>query len=358
MLEINYLAEIFLPSRSAYSVHVMKMCDNFSKQVNIKLHVFNIDPKNKIFKNYNCHNKFSIHSYGIVKNNFIGRLVYALKIFLVFFKNKKNQYFYSRSIISALFLSILGKNIVIEIHHDLKGFSGILFKIIKNTSFFKRIKFVYISKNLKKYFNLKNKAIVLDDAVDLKNFINLKKVSKIKKTCVYCGSFTKGKGINTILQISKALPEINFHLYGDIENSIYDKFYFKKFTNVKYLGFSDHKNIPKILNKYPLYLMPYSKKVYVRSKNIEVSQFMSPMKLFEYMASSGILMASNLKVYSHILNNKNSILVENSLTDWKKKINSYFKYPKKFKHLSINAGKDVKQYTWNKRVEKIIEFIK
>ena len=51
--------------------------------------------------------------------------------------------------------------------------------------------------------------------------------------------------INTILQISKALPEINFHLYGDIENSIYDKFYFKKFKNVKYLGFSDYKNIPK-----------------------------------------------------------------------------------------------------------------
>ena len=46
--------------------------------------------------------------------------------------------------------------------------------------------------------------------------------------------------------------------------------------------------------------MPYSNKVF-KVKNIEVGRFMSPMKLFEYMASDGILMASNLKVYRHIL---------------------------------------------------------
>jgi len=358
MLEINYFAEIFLPSKSAYSIHVMKMCDAFSNyKINTNLHIFNIDRKNKVFRDYNCNNKFKIFSYGIDKNNFIGRLIYALRIFIKFSKKNDSQYFYSRSILAALLMAFLGRNVVIEIHHNLKGFSALLFFIFKRSHFFKKIKFVYITENLKKYFNLKNKSIVLDDAVDLKNFINRKSRIKFKNTCVYCGSFSDGKGIKLILEISRMLPQINFHLYGDIENSNYNKVYFKQFQNVKYLGFSNYKDIPKILSKYSIYLMPYSEKVYVRSKNIEVGKFMSPMKLFEYMASNGVLMATNLKVYRHILNNKNSILIKNSIKNWKKKVYEYFENPNKYKHLSKNANRDVKKFTWKKRVKKILKFV-
>jgi glycosyltransferase involved in cell wall biosynthesis len=104
--------------------------------------------------------------------------------------------------------------------------------------------------------------------------------------------------------------------------------------------------------------MPYQKKVYVRSNNIEVGKFMSPMKLFEYMAAEGVIIASNLVVYNHILNNKNSILIRNnSIKDWEKKIKYYFKNIFKFKHLSKNASKNVKNYTWEKRINKLDKFL-
>ena len=68
MLEINYFAEIFLPSKSAYSIHVMKMCDAFSNnKINTHLHVFDLRGKEKILKKYNCKNKFKISSYSIKK---------------------------------------------------------------------------------------------------------------------------------------------------------------------------------------------------------------------------------------------------------------------------------------------------
>ena len=287
----------------------------------------------------------------------MGRLIYSLKILFKFSRKKDNQYFYSRSILSALLIAFIGGNVVIEIHHNLKGLSSFLFKFSKYLFFFKKIKFVFITKNLKKYFDLKNKSIILDDAVNIEEFTRYKSKFKFDKTCVYCGSFSKGKGIEHILKLSKALPSINFHLYGDLGNSTYDKSFFKKFKNVKYLGFSEYKNIPKILSKYKLYLMPYSNKVFVRSKNIEVGRFMSPMKLFEYMASDGILMASNLKVYRHILNKKNSILVNSSVNLWKYKIKDYFYKPAKYNYLSYNAKKDVKKFTWNKRAVKVLKFI-
>ena len=60
-------------------------------------------------------------------------------------------------------------------------------------------------------------------------------------------------------------------------------------------------------------------------------------------------MASNLKVYRHILNKKNSILVNSSVNLWKNKIKDYFNKPAKYNYLSYNANKDVKKFTWNKK---------
>ena len=31
MLNLNYIADLSVPNKSAYTVHVLKICDNFSK---------------------------------------------------------------------------------------------------------------------------------------------------------------------------------------------------------------------------------------------------------------------------------------------------------------------------------------
>ena len=62
-------------------------------------------------------------------------------------------------------------------------------------------------------------------------------------------------------------------------------------------------------------------------KGIDVSNYFSPLKLFEYMASGRIILASKLKVYNNILkHNHNSILLNpTNLNAWTKKINEVLK---------------------------------
>tara|TARA_B110000977_G_scaffold682_1_gene971 strand:- start:21962 stop:23053 length:1092 start_codon:yes stop_codon:yes gene_type:complete len=360
VIKLNYISEIILPSKSAYSVQVMKMCDAFSKKdFNIELFVLNRKTHvKKIYKTYNCSKKFEIRSTNITNNNFIGRLRFAYKIIRNLKKNGFDEIYYSRSVISGILLSFYTKNVIIEIHHSLKGFTFILFSILKNLNSFKNIKFIFISKDLEKLFNLSNKTIVLDDAVDLENFNKVKSKVKINKTCVYTGSFSKGKGLETIIEIARLLPDISFHLYGDLINTLISKKDLTKIKNIAYMGYVDNRKIPKILSLYNLYMMPYSNKVFVRSKNIEVSKYMSPLKLFEYLASDGVLFASDMKVYKHILNQKNCVLIkDNSINEWAKKISIFFKKKSRFKYLSINASKVAKKNTWNIRVEKIKKFI-
>ena len=264
----------------------------------------------------------------------------------------------SRSIFSGLLLSLFEKKVILEIHHDLKGFTKFLVFLFHKTKYFKSINIIFISKKLSnsKIYN-KNNFIILDDAVELSDFKKIRSNKKINYTCVYTGSLTKGKGIENILNIAKITQNINFHIYGDIKNSNYSEIDFK--NNVKFCGYIKHKDIPKILNKYEVLLMPYSDKVYVRSSNLETGKYMSPLKLFEYMAAKKIIIVRDLKVYSHILNNKNSILISSSnAQNWSTKIKFIFKNKKKFFSLGLQAYNDVKKYTWDKRVSKIINFAK
>ena len=217
------------------------------------------------------------------------------------------------------------------------------------------LRYIFIHKNLVKIFNPKrNFFICLDDAVDTRDFNFKKPKKKIKNTCVYVGSFYPGKGLDLIIKLSSKLKNIRFHLYGD-----------KKFLsnqklnrNIKIFNFIKYKNIPKVLSRYQIALMPYGNRVSGRLSNINLIDSMSPLKMFDYLASTNIILASDLKVYSHILKHKkNSILLNNAKINlWAKWINSIFKNNYKFNHLKKNALLTSKKYTWLKRADKILRF--
>jgi len=360
-MNINYFAEINLPSKNAYSIHVMKMCEALSDNNKVILYTFKKNNNVNLYKIYNCKKKFTIKDFNLDRFSFLNRIKFCIKLFKIF-KNKKKNFksnlIISRSILGGLFMAFFNYKVIIEIHHELAGFTNLIFKITKLMYFFKKIKFIFITKNLVKKFKLSNSYIILDDAVNIEDFNIKKKQVNNKKTCVYTGSLAPGKGLEKIIEISKILKKINFDIYGDFLNSDFKECDLKKYSNINFKGHVEYRHIPNILNKYNVVLMPYSEKVYVRAKNIETSKYMSPMKLFDYMASKKIIVASKLDVYTHILNNKNSIMIKkHSPKIWAKKIDYVFKNISKLNYLKKNAFETVKKYTWIKRIEKIEKFI-
>ena len=75
------------------------------------------------------------------------------------------------------------------------------------------------------------------------------------------------------------------------------------------------------------------------------------------MASEKIIIASDLKVYRHILKNKiNSILIDpNKISLWVKFIKRASNF-NNLNYLGKNAVKDVYNYQWSSRVKKIEKF--
>ena len=96
-------------------------------------------------------------------------------------------------------------------------------------------------------------------------------------------------------------------------------------------------------------------------KSSDNSRFMSPLKLFESLASGTPILCSNIKVLREVLKNHyNSILINDfeNKKEWIEKINEVSKNYKKLKFISGNALITAKKYTWFKRSESFINLYK
>ena len=173
---LNYICEVNYPSTSAYSIHVAKMCDAFAdKHYQVNLFTpFNNLKVNQFKKKYNLKNNIKIIS--IFKNkrnlNFIFRIIFSLKIIKIIKKKKIKHSFLSRSVISSLILSIYGYKNILELHHQLQGFSKYFYLFTGFLKLQKKISYIFLHKNLIKKFisNFDQKYLCLDDAVDISNF--------------------------------------------------------------------------------------------------------------------------------------------------------------------------------------------
>ena len=105
--------------------------------------------------------------------------------------------------------------------------------------------------------------------------------------------------------------------------------------------------------------MPYQKKIDVGRTNGtwgDTAKWCSPMKMFEYMALKKLIISSNLPVLREILNESNCIICEpDDAEQWVRSIKKAKKQTDWANDLAEQAYTDVQQYSWRKRVKRLLE---
>ena len=355
--KIFYVSELNLTSKSAYSIHVMKMCEAISKLgYKLELITTNSESSSKIFNYYNIRNKFKITSVfkKKISLNFFLRILMSIKI--IFKTHNEDCLYITRSIIFGLVSTVLRKKTILELHHEITGCSKLLYNLLIKLKKIDNLNYIFLHKNLKKIYRIrKSKIIILDDAVNIGDF-NINNSKKFKYTCIYVGSFFEGKGFEQILRLAKINKKINFHVYG--EKNFYGNDY-SILKNLKIFEHAPYKKIPRILSQYDVALMPYQKKIKGRS-NIQIEKYLSPLKMFDYMAAKLIILASDLKIYKHILiNNYNCKLIKlNNDMAWSLNLNNVFINLNKYKYLKKNAFLTAKGHSWENRAKLIFKKFK
>ena len=108
--KIYYISELNLPNTSAYSIHVMKMCEAFSKLgYSVDLFTIKSSDLKKVYNIYDIKYKFNIISifHNFLQLNLFFRIIFTLKILSKDLDEK--SILISRSILFALVASIKKK---------------------------------------------------------------------------------------------------------------------------------------------------------------------------------------------------------------------------------------------------------
>ena len=79
-----------------------------------------------------------------------------------------------------------------------------------------------------------------------------------------------------------------------------------------------YKNLKQHLSKMDVLVMPSNNRVLRSLGGIgNISKYTSPLKLFDYLASGKLIIASNLKVFNEVINNnKHCIILKLEHSKW------------------------------------------
>lgn len=219
----------------------------------------------------------------------------------------------------------------------------------------------------------KEKILFAPDGVNLEDFETNIDVNKIKndnaiplnkKIIIYVGTYKtldlkKGTDelIKAFAQLSKKNPELYLLFVGagetgkkeltdDLLNLKVSKSAFKIIPRVP------HKEVANFLRISDLQIMnfPWS---------THFAYYMSPMKLFEYMASGKPLISTDLPSVRDILSDENVIFCEpGNVEDLENKISNFFHDESEGRRKAQKAREEILKYTWNQRIKNILEKIK
>ena len=373
-MKILYISKSVIPSRSANSIHVMKMCQAFADNGH-KVTLLAPDIKDLYEQDINDNHKF----YGVKKNFNLkklfhpdikgGALLYTIAIFFYLLFNKKFDLVYGRFLHGIYVATLLKNKVIYETHlpvSEKKNHRLVIFNKLVRSKYLKKL--IVISQALKNrylergYLNDKEIKVAHDGADAVKNFDDKIELlgKKIFLKAGYVGHLYKGRGIETIIECAKRINDVTFHLVGGLKEDIeYWKTYSENFNlnNIFFYGFVSPNETTRYRNSFDILLAPYEKKVSIFGSNIaDTSKFMSPLKIFEYMSHNKPIIVSDLPVIREVLSENNSILVEpDSIQAWINSINK-LKDSKIRQLIADQALNDFNYYSWRNRALLVLKF--
>ena len=373
-MKLTYLAQSKIPSTEANSVHVMKMCHALACTGNqIKLIVPDIESDvSNPFAFYGVKDNFTIihKKWKKVK---LGNFLYSIKVLLSLLKDR-DQVVYGRDMVSCFFASLFGFKTIWESHTPVDYMGKlyvILFKIMISQKHY--LKTVVISSTLKDYYmqNYGLKSSTIEILPDCADKIDIDKVAPIKlddnkyKTNVgYIGQLYPGKGMEIISKLVPLCPDVMFHIIGGNDKDVkYWRNQMQICHNIKFYGFVKPVETISYGIAMDILVAPYLKTVHSAGSNNpkkNLAQWMSPLKIFDYMSYKKPIITSNLPVLYDVLNDDNSIMCSpDNINEWEVAIHKLVEDKEEANRIAENAYSDfINKYTWNIRADKIIEFYK
>lgn len=368
-MRILYISSSIIPFRSANSIQVMKMCNASAKMGHdVELVHRKSDLQvDDIYAFYAVEPGFRLIALNWPRIR-IGGVVYGWNVYR-YLSGRTYDLVYGRCVYGLLAAATRGLPCVFEVHAPPENRARqIVEALLLRHSACKRL--VLITRALRdEYLRLfpwlerRVELVVAHDGADpLPESIHLEVPAAFRQASErlrvgYVGSLYPGKGAEVVVRLAEHLPDMEFHLIGGTPDEVA---YWKArsaSSNLTFHGFMAPAQAALIQRFFDVLLLPPGKKVEAFGGGGDIRPWMSPLKMFEYMAAGVPIVASDLPVLKEVLRDgENSLLVPlDRIEEWVAALRRLQQDRQLARRLAERALVDfMGNYTWEKRAEKVL----
>ncbi|MCF8111442.1 MAG: glycosyltransferase family 4 protein [Desulfobacteraceae bacterium] len=371
-MKIAYLSSSAIPSRTANSIHVMKMCQAFAKNGH-EVKLFAPNKKNDleagiedVFAFYGVEKCFELKKLfePPVKG---GRFIHGYLAARQAWKMNADIA-YCRNLIAGAMAARMGVYTIFESHSPNPGTRFFFDNILQTKPWNVDLnKIVVITSALKAYYEsnypqISGKILVAPDGADPvpEDIPPVRLTNKGKRLQVgYVGHLYKGKGMELISKLARQAPWADFQIVGGLKQDlVYWKTKCADCENIFFHGFVSHNKTFHYLKAFDIVLLPTQKIVAAHSNpQSNIAMWTSPLKVFEYMASGRPIVSSDLPALREVLTHGENALLcpPDDTSAWIQAIrclknNTEIREKLAEKALEIFLN----NFTWRARAEKVI----
>jgi len=176
-------------------------------------------------------------------------------------------------------------------------------------------------------------------------------------TLLYSGHFYAGRGMDLMIELAQSLPQFQFLWVGGQEQDIEPwkrKLRNMGIRNVLLTGFIPNARLPLYQAAGDILLMPYQMEI-AGSSGGNIVKVINPMKMFDYLASKRVILASDIPIFHEVLSEKNCVFCPpDDVQTWTQAILDLEGNPQKMEKLAASAYRDAARFTWSSRADRTL----
>ncbi len=207
---------------------------------------------------------------------------------------------------------------------------------------------------------------VMPNGVDLDRYANLPDSAQARReldlpecpTAGFTGHFYRGRGMNLLFELARALPGVNFLWVGGTAEAVGQwraKLNATRVSNVILTGFVENSKLPRFQVAADVLLMPYDSSI-LSSSGQDIAEVINPMKMFEYMAAERAIITADLPSIREVLDDNCAIFCQpGNVGAWKLALEALLSDGSRRVRLGRHARQEVEKHTWLARAERALD---
>lgn len=313
-MKLFYLHNIAMPGPEANTVNVAKMCSAFAANgCDVTLAALPGAPSKALHQAIHDHYDLSENFDILALPRAASRPTLAATLGVAMAVRRQSDIFYTRAPHAALAACLTGLPTILEVHTDLGAFSQLGRAALTRAAQHPLLRaIVVISEPLAELLGAqlpqpRAPLVVAHDGADPAPPHPQPRNERL--TAGFVGRFYRGRGLDLIAKTAALCPWADFHIIGGDNAGAAQCAGLPMPPNVTCHGAAPHRDVAKLMQHWDIALAPYQRSVIVADGKTDTAKWMSPLKVFEYMASGKTIFASDLPAIREILSDQTAMLL-------------------------------------------------